>query len=41
MPGVFSSEEFENALEDMISGEIEKKTFVWDALAKKFLLVLN
>lgn len=28
MPGVFSSEEFENALEDMISGEIEKKTFV-------------
>ena len=28
MPGVFSTEEFENALEDMLSGEIEKKTFV-------------
>lgn len=27
MPGVFSSEEFENALKDMLSGEIEKKTF--------------
>ena len=28
VPGVFSAEEFENALKDMISGEIEKKTFV-------------
>ena len=28
IPGVFSTEEFENALKDMQSGEIEKKTFV-------------
>ena len=28
VPGVFSAEEFENALEDMISGKIEEKTFV-------------
>ena len=28
IPGVFSTEEFENALKDMESGEIEKKTFV-------------
>lgn len=27
IPGVFSTEEFETALKDMISGEIEKKTF--------------
>lgn len=27
IPGVFSTEEFETALNDMISGEIEKKTF--------------
>ena len=28
VPGVFSAEEYENALEDMISGKIEEKTFV-------------
>ena len=28
IPGVFSTEEFETALRDMISGEIEKKTFI-------------
>lgn len=28
IPGVFSTEEFENGLKDMQSGEIEKKTFV-------------
>ena len=28
VPGVFSTEEFETALRDMISGEIEKKTFI-------------
>ena len=28
IPGVFSAEEFEIALEDMLSGEIEDKTFV-------------
>ena len=27
MPGAFSSEEFENALKNMLSGKIEKKTF--------------